>query len=199
MISLPHAIFIADTTELGKEIVSDLGQLLEQKEIKKIIYDARPALAFLRASVDRKLEVCNIFDLMLASQICWSGYQYLTASHSPKNAWKKNNPNHSLASLAERHLGIILDGEGGAGSAGKEAAALLPLHQILAELIARNDLQRIADLEFRAISSLAEMEVSGIQMDCNQARNMVSQDEKEMVDLVWTMQDEARRKGFVTV
>ena len=199
MISLPHAIFIADTTELGKEIVSDLGRLLEQKEIKKIIYDARPALAFLRASVDRKLEVCNIFDLMLASQICWSGYQYLTASHSPKNAWKKNNPNHSLASLAERHLGIILDGEGGAGSAGKEAAALLPLHQILAELIARNDLQRIADLEFRAISSLAEMEVSGIRMNLDQARNMVSQDEKEMVDLVWTMQDEARRKGFVTV
>jgi len=149
--------------------------------------------------VDRKLEVCNIFDLMLASQICWSGYQYLTASHSPKNAWKKNNPNHSLASLAERHLGIILNGEGGAGSAGKEAAALLPLHQILAELIARNDLQRIADLEFRAISSLAEMEVSGIRMNLDQARNMVSQDEKEMVDLVWTMQDEARMKGFVTV
>ncbi|HQE97838.1 MAG TPA: hypothetical protein PKY20_06510, partial [Methanothrix sp.] len=196
MISLPHAIFIADTTELGKEIVSDLGQLLEQKEIKKIIYDARPALAFLRASVDRKLEVCNIFDLMLASQICWSGYQYLTASHSPKNAWKKNNPNHSLASLAERHLGIILDGE---GSAGKEAAALLPLYHILAELIARNGLQRIADLEFRAVSSLTEMEMSGIHMNVDQAKEMVRQEEKKMVDLVWTMQDEARRKGFVTV
>jgi DNA polymerase-1 len=36
-------------------------------------------------------------------------------------------------------------------------------------------------------------------MDCDQARRMVSQDEKEIVDLIWTMQDEARKKGFVTV
>lgn len=195
-ISLPNNTYVADATELGKEIVCDLGRLLEQGEIKKIIHDAKPVLAFIRASVDRKLNACNIFDLMLASQICWSGYQYLTASNSTKNPWKKNNPNHSLASLAERHLGIIIDGQ---GCAGKDSAALLPLYDILAELIARNGLQRIADLEFRAISSLAEMEMSGIGMSRDQAKRMVSQDEKEMVDLLWTMQDEARRKGFVTV
>jgi len=195
-ISLPDAVHNADTAKLGKEIVCDLGRLVEQRRVRKIIHDAKPVLDFIRASVDRRLYACNIFDLMLASQICWSGYQYLTASNSTKNPWKKNNPNHSLASLAERHLGIILDGE---GSAGKEAAALLPLYHILAELIARNGLQRIADLEFRAVSSLTEMEMSGIHMNVDQAKEMVRQEEKKMVDLVWTMQDEARRKGFVTV
>jgi DNA polymerase I-like protein with 3'-5' exonuclease and polymerase domains len=195
-ISLPNSVYIAETAELGKEIVFDLARLLEQKDIKKVIYDAKPVLAFIRASIGRKLDACNVFDLMLASQICWSGYQYLTPSHSAKNPWKRNTPDHSLASLAERHLGIILEGQ---GCSEKESLTLLPLYEILAELIERNDLQRIADLEFRAISSIVEMETAGIAMDSDQARRMVSQDEKEIVDLVWTMQDEARRKDFVTV
>jgi DNA polymerase-1 len=133
---------------------------------------------------------------MLASQICWSGYYYLTPSGSPKNPWKKRIPDHSLASLAERHLGIILDVE---KSAANESAVLLPLHNILAELLTKNDLQRIADLEFQVISSLVEMEISGIHMDCPQARGIVAQEEYEICNLVWTMQDEARKKGFVTV
>ena len=97
---------------LGKNILSDLAGLLEDRRIKKVLYDAKPVLAFIRASENRKLNACNIFDLMLASQICWSGYYYLTPSGSPKNPWKKKIPDHSLAALAERHLGIILDGEG---------------------------------------------------------------------------------------
>jgi len=43
------------------------------------------------------------------------------------------------------------------------------------------------------------MEISGIHLDCSQAKSMVSEEENEICDLVWTMQDEARKKGFVTV
>lgn len=105
-----NTVYIADCLELGKTILSDLAGLLENRCIKKVLYDALPSLAFIRASENRKLDACNLFDLMLASQICWSGYYYLTPSHSPKNPWKKNNPDHSLAALVERHLGAILDG-----------------------------------------------------------------------------------------
>ena len=121
-------------------------------------------------------------------------------------------PDHCLASLAERHLGIILNGQDGCegdergngrgdgtGDALKQSAVLLPLHGILAELLARNGLQRAAELEFQAASSLAEMQNSGIHLDCRQARATVSLEEGEICNLVWTMQDEARKKGFVTV
>jgi DNA polymerase I-like protein with 3'-5' exonuclease and polymerase domains len=191
-----NTVYIADCLELGKSIISDLAGILEDRKIKKVLYDAKPAVAFIRASENRKLNACNIFDLMLASQICWSGYYYLTPSGSLKNPWKKRIPDHSLASLAERHLGIILDVE---GRAAEESAVLLPLHDIMAELLDRNGLQKVADLEFQVISSLVEMEISGIHMDCNQAKNMVGEDENEICNLVWTMQDEARKKGFVTV
>jgi DNA polymerase I len=186
--------------ESGKNILSDLAGLLENRRIKKVLYDAMPCLAFIRASLNRKLNACNIFDLLLASQICWSGYYYLTPSNSPKNPWKKNIPDHSLAALAERHLGVILDGENETERrAAEESAVLLPLHDILAALLAKNGLRRIADLEFRTVCSLAEMEISGIYMDRDQAKEIVEQEENEICDLFWTMQDEARKKGFVTV
>ncbi|MCX6674443.1 MAG: DNA polymerase [Methanothrix sp.] len=214
-IALPNkSVYIADCQELGMDILGDLAGLLENRRIRKVLFDAKTALAFIRASVNRKLNACNIFDLMLASQICWSGYYYLTPSHSPKNPWKKSIPDHSLAALAERHLGIILDKEKSDMNAdfaaanlspclieciASESAVLLPLHDILAELLAKNDLQKIADLEFRAVSSLAEMEISGIYLDCDQAKRIVEEEENEICNLVWTVHDEARKKGFVTV
>ena len=43
------------------------------------------------------------------------------------------------------------------------------------------------------------MEISGIHLDCSAARSMISEAENEICNLVLTMQDEARKKGFVTV
>jgi len=40
-ISLPNSVCIAETPVLGKKIICDLAGLLEQKEIKKVIYDAK--------------------------------------------------------------------------------------------------------------------------------------------------------------
>jgi len=212
-LSLPDkTVCISDCSKLEqedvKEIVGHLSWLLGQRDIKKVIYNARPALAIIKEAAGRMIDVLNVFDLMLASQICWSGYYYLTPSGSVSNPWKRNVPDHSLSSLAERHLGIILDGKGGCkgdgrgdgeGGALAQSAVLLPLHGILSELLARNSLQKIAELEFKAASSLAEMQISGIHLDCQQAKAFVSREEGEICNLVWTMQEEARKKGFVTV
>lgn len=205
------AIYIADCLELGGALVSDLAALIENAKVKKVIHDAKDVISFLRVAEKRKLNVAGIFDLMLASQICWSGYYYLVPSDSPKNPWKKEMPQHSLAALADRHLGIILEPD--EKSCGKdsalptrlirrvasESAALLPLYAIFAELIVRNDLQRVADLEFRVVPAISEMEVTGIRIDVSKAQEMVREKESEICDLVWQMQDEAAKKGFVTV
>ena len=224
-LALPDkTVYISDCSNLGEEDIQEIAEhlawLFEQRDIQKVIYNARQAMAIVRAIAGRKLYACHFFDLMLASQICWSGYYYLTPSGSVSSPWKRNVPDHSLASLAERHLGIILDGkdgcEGDDGRNGRkdglgkgcrdgeggnlmESAVLLPLHNILAELLARNGLWRIADLEFKAASSLAEMQLSGIHLECDQANAVVSREEGEICNLVWNMQEEARRKGYITV
>ena len=187
---------IADRPVIMERVLGDLAGLLENGRITKVLYDSKSVLSFIRAIAGRKLNFCRTFDLMLASQICWSGYYYLTPSGNPKNPWTKRLVDHSLASLAERHLGIILDKDSGPAI---DAMVLLPLHDILAELIAKNDLQKIADLEFRAAFALAEMEISGIGLDSLGAKELLAQEEDEVFDLVGRMQDEAERKGFVTV
>jgi DNA polymerase-1 len=204
-------IYIADCLALGEGIISDLAGLIENAKVKKVLYDGKTALSFLYASKKPcRLRAANLFDLMLASEICWSGYYDLAFSNSPKNPWKKKPADHSLAALAERHLGImIIDGKQsqdetcGAEEAtlclSQEAAVLLPIYCILSELLGRNDLQRIADLEFRALPSLMEMEVAGIGLNAAEAQGLVLDLEGEVSNLVWTMQDEAMRKGFVTV
>jgi len=194
--STVYTVDIADRPELKEGIIGDLAGLLENGRIKKTLHDSKFVLSFIRARAGRKLNFCSVFDIMLASQICWSGYYYLTPSGNPKNPWTKRLVDHSLASLAERHLGIILDEE---GCPAQGAAALLPLHDILAELLAKNDLQRVADLEFRAAIALVEMEISGIGLDSSGARELIDQEEDEIIDQIWRMQDEAERKGFVTV
>ncbi len=187
---------IADRPVIMERVLSDLAGLLENGRITKVLYDSKSIISFIRARAARKLKFCRTFDLMLASQICWSGYYYLTPSGNQKNPWAKRLVDHSLASLAERHLGIILDKE---GSSAQEAATLLPLHDILAELIAKNDLTRVAELEFRAACALAEMEISGIGLDTSGAKELLAQEEIEVFDLVGRMQDETERTGFVTV
>jgi DNA polymerase-1 len=205
-----NCVYVADRLALGESIISDLAGLIENAKVKKVLYDAKTALSFLSASKEPRLAAANLFDLMLASEICWSGYYDLALSNSPKNPWKKKPADHSLAALAERHLGILIhdgkqiDGErcgseDAARCAFQEAAVLLPIYRILDELLARNDLQRIADLEFRAVPSLVEMEVTGIRLNGADAKSLLLDLEGEVCNLVWTMQDEAIKKGFVTV
>ncbi len=210
-LELPNdCVYVADRLTLGEGIISDLAGLIENPKIRKVLYDAKTALSFLYASKKTRLSACHLFDLMLASEVCWSGYYDLALSNSPKNPWKKKPADHSLAALAERHLGILInDGKQSAGEragaedaarhAFQEAAVLLPIYCILSELLARNDLQSIADLEFRAVPSLVEMEVSGIRLNAADAAGLLQDLEGEVCNLVWTMQDEAIRKGFVTV
>ena len=202
-LALPNdGVYVADRLSLGEGIISDLAGLMENAKIKKVLYDAKTGLSFLCASMKRGPAVHNLFDLMLASEICWSGYYDLAPSNSPKNPWKKKPADHSLAALAERHLGIMINGKDAAQSAQsafQEAEVLLPIYCILNELLAKNDLLRIADLEFRAVPSLVEMEVTGIGLNGADAQSLVLDLEGEVCNLVWTMQDEAIKKGFVSV
>ena len=210
-LALPNGcVYIVDICNPGREIVDDLAVLVEDSQVKKVIYDAKVALSFVRAPQGRRLKFKNIFDIMLASQLCWSGFYDLVPSKSAKNPWKKRIPDHSLEALAERHLGIILDRSSRISdsealeptteqitSVTKYAEVLLQLHTILQELLIKNTLMRVAELEFRTISPVVEMELSGIYLDADASRALILEKEARMVEVFFEIQAEAKKNGFV--
>lgn len=212
-LALPdNRIYIADIFTLGDNLLFDLAALMEDGQVNKVIHNAKGKLSFIRASQRRRLKFRNIFDTMLASQICWAGFYNLVPSKSSKNPWKKRIPDHSLEALAERHLDIILDKSLQAydwcakdlsleqiACSVKKAEVLLPLHAILQELILKNDLEKVAELEFMTISPVAEMELSGISLDADAARSLIWEMQSRLVKAVLDLQAEAKSNGYVPI
>lgn len=202
-------VYVADVFDLGKTALDDLASLVEDARVKKVIHNAKQVLSFLRASQGRRLRFRNIFDTMLASKLVWAGYYDLVASRSIKNPWKKRVPEHSLEALAERHLGTFLNKSLKASNWGVKdltpdqisyatscTSVLLPIQAILQKLIEKNGLHRVADLEFRTISPVVEMELSGIHFDADAGRRLVEEKEEQIVEMVMDLQEDAKENGF---
>jgi DNA polymerase-1 len=204
---------VADLWELEQEGASplqDLGQLSERSDIKKVGHNLKFDLAFIQASQGQRLHMSDLFDTMLASQVCWAGYfDLLKAPKATKNLWKQSQPEHNLKALAERHLGLSLSKElqasnWGAGElsqeqiayAARDAGVLLPLHAILQELLQRNNLEHIAELEFRALPSVIELELQGLPLDAPACRQLLKQKEAQAKTLTESLQAEAQKAGF---
>jgi DNA polymerase-1 len=76
---------------------------------------------------------------------------------------------------------------------------LLPLHVIFQELIEKNRLEKVADLEFKTISPLVEMELSGICFDSDAAKALIVEKESQLVEVFINLQAEAKANGFHTL
>jgi DNA polymerase I-like protein with 3'-5' exonuclease and polymerase domains len=192
-------IYFADQLNDGRIIMDDLAALIEDNAVKKIFHDANFVLSFIRTSVKRRLKAKNIFDIQLASQLCWAGYYDLAPSKSPKNPWKKRVPDHSLEALAERHLGVLLEGgrpKSEVESLARRIGVLLPLYTIFQDLIEKNSLEKAAELEFETISPVVEMELSGICFDSDCTGALIAEKEMELVRIFLDMQAEAKANGF---
>jgi len=196
-IALPDGrIYLADMPGLSEKARQDLALLVEDGQVRKVIHNAALNLSFICAAGRRRLKFKNIFDIMLASQICWSGYYDLAPSPSARHPWKKRVPDHSLEALAERHLGILLSQRDYSAWAAERAGLLLPLYAVFQDLMERNGLQKIADLEFRTLSPVVEMQISGIFFDREAAVDLKAEKEIGMVRAFMDLQDEARQSGY---
>jgi DNA polymerase-1 len=213
-LSLPSGrVYVADLWELGRASCSpllDLSQLSERSDIKKVGHNLKFDLAFIQASQGRRLKMANLFDTMLASQVSWAGlYKLERAPKATKYPWKKVLPEQNLKALAERHLGITLSKElqvsnWGAETlspeqkayAARDAAVLLPLHDILQELLLKNGLEQIAELEFKALPSVIELELQGLPMDTQACRSMMEQKKDQAQAIAQSLQAEAQKAGF---
>lgn len=213
-LSLPSGrVYVADLWDLAREGASplqDLGQLSVRTDIKKVGHNLKFDLAFIQASCSQRLHMSNLFDSMLASQVNCCGIYFLKeAPKATKNPWKKVEPEHNLKALAREHLGVNLSKDLQASNwgaellspeqkayAARDAAVLLPLQSILQELLQKNNLEHIAELEFKALPSVIELELQGLPLDTQACRAMMKQKNGQAQELLLKLQAEAQKAGF---
>ncbi|MGD9566622.1 MAG: DNA polymerase [Methanothrix sp.] len=195
----------------GLTMLETMVPFIEDPEVQKIGHNLKFDLAWIAQASPSRLKPKAIFDTMIASQLANAGYYRLVeAKKATKNKFKKARTGHSLKDLAQRHLGIVLDkglqtSDWGGISlsqeqiryAAEDAAILIPLHQILVELLTKNHLEKVAEVEFTTIPSIVEIELAGIPLDIKATKILL--DEKQMLarTILSTLQIEAQKAGFV--
>jgi DNA polymerase-1 len=167
--------------------LSPLKPLLEDPQRLKIVQNGKFDYQMLKVNADITLN--NIFDTMLAERILTTGF-------------KREN---SLEALANDHLQITLDKDirytfGRTASLTKkqlkyaalDILVLFPLFKIQFRNLQKEKLTRIAQLEFRCLLVVAEMELKGARIDVEKWRKNLKE-LKEKRDLACArIQEELR-------
>lgn len=186
-------IWVIDAFKVGgPALQAFLVELFAKEGVVKVIHHAKFEISFLRQFVGHRLKIRKVFDTMLASQLITAGYFTMQFSKIA-NEYKRKYPAHKLADLARRLLGKSLDKveqtsdwsvpdltEAQIHYAALDAAILLDLYQILAELIKRNHLNRVAAIEFAALPAVVEKELRGLPFDAPRARALLKELEAEL-------------------
>jgi DNA polymerase-1 len=211
LIALPDGrIWRVDLDGQDRTALNNLCRLLSDPTLKKVLYDGRPLLSWMWNASGERPRFSSIFDLMVASQVCQAGFYDYVLSKSSRRPWTKKTLDHSLEALARRHLEIgllyrrVKMAKGCAGEdcrdvadwLAQRAALLLPLFAIFQDLIVRNNLEKVVELEFRTLGPVAEMEASGIHFDAKNGQDRIRILEEELVGSVLEMQALAREQGF---
>ena len=156
-LATPEETFVIDVFEVSD--LSPLTEVLEGGQVK-VGHNLKFDYQFLHAMYGVSLS--PLFDTMLAAQVL-DGGNYAAS--------------YSLEAVVERYLDESLDkseqrsdwsGELSRGQieyAASDAAILLPLRERLAEALEAEELGLVSKIEFAAVSSIAEMELSGIKLD----------------------------------
>lgn len=118
-------------------------------------------------------------------------------------------PTHSLKEIAHRHLEVVMDKEEQTSDwstpelterqlryAGLDAAVLLPLREILANLLYKNRMARVAQIEFSALPVVAEIECNGMPFDSKKAWEMEETIKANVESFKANLVELAREAGF---
>ncbi|MDQ3134813.1 MAG: DNA polymerase [Acidobacteriota bacterium] len=146
--------------------------------LRELLAAVRPVKVAHNAKFDAKwakhqlgTELGGVFDTMLASQIVSAG---------------ESEDRHSLAAVAARYLDETVDkseqlsdwsGELSTAQlqyAAHDAALMLPLREALIERLKRDDLVRVAQLEFECVVPVAALELNGIFLDAARWREQIA-------------------------
>ncbi len=118
-------------------------------------------------------------------------------------------PTHRLRDLAYRHLGVLLDkshqkdnweqeiSEEMIRYAALDAAILIPLAEILSNLLYKNEVLETAQIEFDCLPATAEIEWAGVPFNAAETRRLQKQEKQKLLLLEQAIQSEVKDLGFV--
>ena len=156
-LATPGETFVVDVFEVKD--LSPLKEILEDGPTK-ILQNAKFDYAFLWD--EHGIRLSPLFDTMLGAQLLDGGAQ---------------GASYALEAIAERYLDEHVDKSarkddwsGGLSEAqleyaARDAAILLPLRERLQEELEKDELVRVAEIEFGAVAALSEMELAGVKLD----------------------------------
>lgn len=163
-----EASFVIDLFRFKPVQLQPVLALLAAPQPVKLAHNAKFDAKFLLKNFGVRLGAC--FDTYLASQLISAGNE---------------NDRHGLAHVAQRYLGLQLDKEEQLSDwsralsaaqleyAARDAQVLLPLRERLQTELEKLDLQRVAQLEFDCVLSIAALELAGVYLDAEQWRRLV--------------------------
>jgi DNA polymerase-1 len=150
------------------ESLAPLRQLLAAPRPVKVAHNAKFDAKWTKHQLG--VELGGIFDTLLASQIVSAG---------------ESEDRHSLAAVAARYLDETVDkseqlsdwsgelSDAQLDYAARDAALMLPLRERLIELLKRDELVRVAQLEFECVLPVACLELAGIYLDSARWREQI--------------------------
>ena len=188
--------FVIDALKAGPFLGPFLAKLFADPAVYKIIHNAKFEISFVRQLCRRRIPIRSVVDTMLASQICNAGYFTLRFSEQAQD-WKRAYPRHSLEHCCCRYLGLELDktlqtSDWGAAElseaqiryAATDAAIMLYLWPVLATLLEKNRLDRVAKIEFDALPAVVEKELRGLPFDAPAARTLLTALDAERLNIL---------------
>ena len=175
--------------------LAPLLELLAAPRPVKVAHNAKFDAKWTKHQLDTELG--NVFDTMLASQLVSAG---------------ESEDRHSLAAVAARYLDETVDkseqlsdwsGEISPSQleyAARDAALMLPLRERLIELLKRDGLMKVAQLEFECVLPVAYLELNGIFLDAARWREQLAIVEKRRAILAEELQvmlaEESSQQSF---
>lgn len=168
-IATPDRAFVFDLFQVAAFDNPALRELFSSEQITKIFHNAKFDVKMVLHHF--KLEARGLFDTLIASQLIGGG---------------RSEGGHSLAAVTERYLDEavdksmqVSDWSGTLNSlqyeyAAKDAELMLPLREVLTEKLADAGLEEAAKLEFDCVLPLAAMELTGMAINADCWRGLVS-------------------------
>lgn len=184
-ISTPEKVYIYDCLKLDKMPL--VKELLEKKDYVKILQNAKFDFKMLKHHYN--IELNNIFDTMLAERTITAGISREIGLKSITEKYLNRYMDKSTRTTFLNHDGNFSKEQ--LRYAAEDVIVLHPIYEMQKEELVKKELTKIAELEFKALIAVGDMELNGIKLDIqkwkalmNDASSKKAVAEKKLLDII---------------
>ncbi|MFW5891710.1 MAG: ribonuclease H-like domain-containing protein, partial [bacterium] len=184
-ISTPEKVYIYDNTKLKD--LSSLKKILEDRNYVKILQNAKFDFKMIKQHF--KIELNNIFDTMLAERVLTAGISMEIGLKSLTGKYLNRYMDKSIRQTFLNSNGNFNETQ--LKYAAEDVIVLHPIYKIQKEELIKQDLLKIAELEFKTLIAVGDMELNGIKLDKRKWKELMknaevkkSEAEKELMKIL---------------